>query len=503
MPRFIARAASLIFIIGLGLAAGARAQTLPLSPPNTPPLTLEECIARAMRKNFDLQIQGYSTDIARESLNIAKADFDPTLTASVTRGVTQAAGVASSLEGTTSTGQRNDNGSARVGVSERLSQTGGTVGLSANVSRSGTNSSFSTVNPAYRDGVVATVSQPLLKNFGPAATRANITRNQLGVGIASLNYKSRVLTVVRDTENAYYNLVSARETLRIRQLSLELAQKLLDENTARRSSGVATDLDVLSAEVGVANARRAIVQAEQAVRNAEDSLLGLFVPDNFDLRPGEVTFAPYTEPTPSFAISYKLALDNQPDYYATQAAVKQLEGDLAAAKRNRLPSLNLDGSLGYDALDRSYGRVIGSLPNDHGNSWSLGLSYVMPWRMKADVARYRSTYASLNAQKARLAQFEQSLLVQVRAAVRAVEANIVSVDIAAKATELSAKQYELQKARFDAGLSTSRLVLQAQDDLESARLNELTTKVALRAAVAELHRLEGSSLRRFNINLPE
>jgi outer membrane protein TolC len=502
MPRFTVRAA-ILFLTSFAALVNARAQSLPLAPPNTPPLTLEECIARAMRKNFDLQIQGYSTDIARESLNIAQADFDPTLTASSTRSVTQAAAATSSLDGTSANGQRNDNTTARIGVSERLSQTGGTVGVSTNLSRAATNSSFSTLNPAYGNGVTATLSQPLLKNFGPAATRANLERNKLGVGIASLNYKSRVLTVVRDTENAYYNLVSARETLRIRLLSLELAQKLLDENTARRTSGVATDLDVLTAEVGVANARRATIQAEQGVQNAEDALLGLFTPDNFDLRPGEVTFSPYAEPTPSFPISYKLALDNQPDYFATQAAVKQIEIDLAAAKRNRLPSLNLDGSLGYNALDRSYSKVVGALPNDHGNNWSVGLSYVMPWRMKADVARYRSTFASLNAQKARLAQFEQSLLVQVRSAVRAVETNIASVDIAAKATELSAKQYELQKARFDAGLSTSRLVLQAQDDLEAARLNELTTKVALRAAVAELHRLEGSSLRRFNINLPE
>jgi outer membrane protein TolC len=92
--------------------------------------------------------------------------------------------------------------------------------------------------------------------------------------------------------------------------------------------------------------------------------------------------------------------------------------------------------------------------------------------------------------------------VSIRSAVRAVETNFASVDIAAKATELSAKQYELQKARFDAGLSTSRLVLQAQDDLEIARLNELSAKVALRTSVAELHRLEGTSLQRFNIILP-
>ncbi|HEX2852867.1 MAG TPA: TolC family protein [Opitutaceae bacterium] len=501
MPRFTARVLALL--CSFAAIAALRAQDLPAAPPATTPLTLEECIARALRKNFDLQIQGYSTDIARESLEIAKADFDPTLTASVNRNLSQAATATSSLDGTVREGQRNDSTSASIGVNQRIPQTGAVVGLSTGVTRGATNSSNALLNPNYGNTVTATISQPLLKNFGPKVGKANVERNKLGLGIATLNYKSRVLTVVRDTENAYNNLVSARETLRIRQLSLELAQRLLDENTARRSSGVATDLDVLTAEVGVANSRRAAIQAEQTVRNAEDSLLGLFTPENFDLRPGVVTFAPYNEPAPSFPVSYKRALDNQPDYYSALATVKQLEIDLSVAKQNRLPALNLDGRLGYSANDRSYYDVIAAIPNRHGNNWSIGLSYTMPWRMKADTARYRSTFASLNSQKARLAQFEQSLLIQVRTAIRSVETNIASVDIAAKATELSAKQYELQKARFDAGLSTSRLVLQAQDDLEIARLAELSAKVTLRAAVAELHRLEGTSLKRFNINLPE
>jgi len=90
-------------------------------------------------------------------------------------------------------------------------------------------------------------------------------------------------------------------------------------------------------------------------------------------------------------------------------------------------------------------------------------------------------------------------MLDVRLAVRAVETNLISVEIAAKATELASRQYDQQKARFDAGLSTSRVVLQFQDDLENARIAELQAKLALRRAVAELRRLEGTSLQRFRL----
>jgi outer membrane protein len=498
MPRFLARAT--LAVLSLALASFARAQTAAPAPAALP---LEECISRALKKNFDLQIQGYATEISRESLNVAKAGFEPTFTASTNRSVSQAASTTSTLDGTTRVGPRNDNTSANIGVSQLIPQTGATVGLNANTSRSASNSRFSTLNPAFGTGITATVSQPLLKNAGPVIARAVYDRSLLGLSIASLNYRSRVLTVIHDTEAAYYNLVSARETLRIRQLSLELAQKLYDENVARRSSGMMTDLDVLTAEVGVANSRRAVIQAEQSVRNQEDTLLNLIGPSDFTVRPGDVRFADYSEGVPSFDLSYKTARDTSPDYLATVAAIKQSEIDLAAAKQNRLPSLNLNGSLGYNNTDNSYSNAINNLENHHGNNWSVGLTYNMPWGQHADLARYRSAKLTLAQQKARLDQFDQNLVVSVRSAVRAVETNLAAVEIAAKATELSTKQYDLQKGRFDAGLSTSRLVLQAQDDLETARVTELAARVTLRTSVADLHRLDGSSIARYKVVLPD
>jgi len=86
--------------------------------------------------------------------------------------------------------------------------------------------------------------------------------------------------------------------------------------------------------------------------------------------------------------------------------------------------------------------------------------------------------------------------------VRSVETNLESVRIASLSSELSQKQYELEDARFKAGLSTSYRVLQAQTDLDTARVNELQAKVTLNTAISALHRLEGSSLQRYGVTLP-
>jgi len=501
MPRILVR--KIVTILSLCSATFSFGQgTTATSVSAPPPLTLEECIQRAMRKNFDLQIQGLSSEIAKEALNVASADFDPTFTATTRRNLNQSAATTSRLDGTAASGPRSDNTVFSVGASQRVG-TGGTVSVAGNTTRAATNSLNSTLNPAFGSSASVSLSQPLLKGAGSSVARANIDRSKLGVGIALLNYKIRVLTVIRDTENAYYNLAYAREKLMVKRRSLELAAKLFEENKVRKSTGVATDLDVLTAEVGVANSRRAVVQAEQAVSDREDSLSTLTGEFGFNSRPGEVKFGDYTEGAPSFDLVYKLARDRSPDFLVTQAQIKQIEIDARTAKQAALPGLNLDTGVGYTATERSYGDAIGNLPDGNGYNWNVGLSVSVPWGLHADKARLRTAKISLLQQQTRLQQLDQNLLVNVRGSVRAVETNIVAVEIAGKATELSQKQYELQKARFDAGLSTSRLVLQAQDYLEAARVNELQSKLSLRVDLAELHRIDGSSLERYRIALPE
>ncbi|MDB6126243.1 MAG: outer rane efflux protein [Verrucomicrobia bacterium] len=486
-----------VLLLSLILAASLRAQqpatastTVVAPPPTGAVLTLDECVARALEKNFSLKIQGFNTAIAKESINIAKAAFEPTLTASTQRDMVQV-----------SPNVRTDTTDTRVGVLQNITS-GAAINVSASVDRTGNTPAFSTPNPVYNSDVSLSVVQPLLRGAGTAFNRAAIERSKLGLTIANLGYKSSVLLVVRDTESAYYNLVFARGQLAVKQHSLELAQKLYDENKARRVTGVATDLDVLTAEVGMATARNGVVTAEQQVHNSEDALLALIGNTEFNQVVGAVALSDSTEPTPSFDVSYRLARDN-PDLASTQTTIKQFEIDAKSAKNGALPTLNLGGAVGYGGVDRSYGSAISRTSDGDARNWQLDLSLSVPWGLHADRARYRTAVAGLRQEQARLEQIDQSLIVQVRSAVRAVETNQQSVEIFGKSTLLAEKQYELQLARFKAGLSTSRQVLETQDDLESARVNELLAKVNLRIAFANLHQLESSSLDRFHIALAE
>ena len=304
---------------------------------------------------------------------------------------------------------------------------------------------------------------------------------------------------MRDVEVAYYNLVFAREQVEVFRFSLQVAQQLLDENQARKETGVATDLDVLQAQVGVANANRSLIEAQGNAKDREDALLDLVGQFQFAQGVGTVGVPEIVLPTVSFDTSYKLARDNWPAYASQLAALEQLGIDVQTAKSNRLPTLNLGGAVGYNATEADASTASQNVWDGDGYSWQVNLSLNVPWGFKEEKARLGQARVAVSREETRLRQIEQTVMVQVRAAVRAVATNQESVRISQLATSLSERQFELEKARFDAGLSIFRRVQESQQDLDTARVNELQARVNLRIALAQLARLETSSLSRFGI----
>jgi outer membrane protein TolC len=503
---------SLRLTILLAFTSGTLLAAKPTPAANTAPeLTLEECVTRALEKNFDVTMQRFTTQSAAGDIEVAKAAYDPTLSLETSRSYNKTAPdtatidtvdpVTGQITGTTRStfSTKTNYDDTRLSVAQKV-VTGATVTATGVLDRTKRtpNTSYG-INPAYTGDVGLVVRQPLLKGAGTGVNRAAIARAKLGLERSNYDLKSTVLTVIRSVEAAYYNLAFAREQRDVRRFSLEVAQKLLDENRVRRSTGVATDLEVLQSEVGVANAQRDLVLAEQTVRNSEDALLQLIGRFEFDHAVGPVRFADENQSDVSFDTSYKLARDNQPDYLSSSLAIEQYKLDVKTAKNNRLPQVDLSGSVGQSSRESSYSDASSEVWDGKGYNWQVDLSVTVPWGMRAEGARYRQAKLALNREEAHLQQIEQNIVVQVRSAVRAVQTNQESVRISALALELSQRQFEQEKARYEAGLSTFRFVQQSQAELDTARVNLLQAKVNLRIAYADLAKLEGSSLTRYKV----
>jgi outer membrane protein TolC len=471
----------------------------PASLPAGASLTMDECVQRALQNGFDIEIQRYNPSMAKDSVDIVRGGFDPTLSLNGTQSHSNTAPLAGSL------GIKNDARDARFSVNELL-KTGTTVNISTDLDRSAVNPYSPLINgfynPIYNSDLALTVTQPLLRGFGTAVTTAALNRARIGRTRADFDFQAQALNIIQQTETDYYNLAYSREQLRVYRVSLDLANRLLEEANAKRTVGTATDVDVLQAKVGVANARSNVLSAEKSVKDASDALLALIGRFELDSTLGEVKFDDFTGQLPVIESSYQLALHHQPDYISAKMQLDQMKLDVLVAKNGLKPTVNLDGILGFNGRRGSSGDAFDSMANRENNSWEVDLTVSYPWGRVSDKARYRQSLSTLSQQTLAIRQLEQSILVQVRSAVSAVETNSEKVKIAALAAEFSAKEYDLENARFSAGLVTSRDVLQTQSDLETARVAELQARITLQNSISTLHRLEGSSLERYHITLP-
>jgi outer membrane protein TolC len=503
MLRLAFRAALAVPLGALALICRAdEPASAPQTPENQPPpLTIDQSVAQALAKNFSVRIQVFSVSSAKDAVIVAQSAYDPLLGITWQKTFTQYSIAASALNSAAGGAPPVTSSEGATASVTQPVITGGTVTANYGLSRSSDNSVFSILNPTYNGQASLTVTQPLLQGGGADYNRALIRNAELGARIAGLNFKSTVLATIYNVETAYFSLISARRQHAVARDTLKLAQELLDENVIKRKTGVLTDLDVVQAQAGVATAASQLIGYKLAADNAEDVLLQALGEREFKARVGPVFFPDLPSADASFDVSYKLARDNGPSLAIIEATIEQYKLDALRAKRSNLPQLNATAGVGYLNTETSYSAAAATLWNGSGYTWNAGLTLSVPWGMRATRAQYRQAMYNVESESVALDQADQNLMVQVRSAVRSVQSSLENVTAAAQAATLSQKQYELQKAKFDAGLATSYDVLQAQDQLETTRVSEVQAEANLRIALANLHFLEGTSLGHYHVNL--
>ncbi|HEY9436083.1 MAG TPA: TolC family protein, partial [Blastocatellia bacterium] len=165
-----------------------------------------------------------------------------------------------------------------------------------------------------------------------------------------------------------------------------------------------------------------------------------------------------------------------------------------------LPSLPAVGfGATPEALIGGYGQSLHNLLKNEFRSWRFGLNINLPLRNRTAEANLGRSLAEGKQIEAQRQKTEQSIEVEVRNALQAVETAKKRVD-AAKNSRVNAElQYQSEQRKFDAGQSTNFFVLDRQNALSSARGRELRAMTDYTKAVAELQRALSTTLSSNNV----
>ncbi len=458
-------------------------------------LPLREAISLALANNFDITIESFNPRLTEQDILLEKGAFDPAATAEATASAAKSQSASTFFTGDS----RQEESRVGVGLEGKLI-TGTQYRMLLEESRISTNSTTFRLDPRFEAGLTFSLTQPLLKNFGININRTRILVAQNSHQISLERFRERVIEVVSQVQDAYWDLIFAIADHTAKQQSLELAKDLLRRNRIQVEVGTLAPIEIVEAESRVAAREVDVITSANEIKNAEDRLKRIL---NLNW---EVSIIPTDEA--AFAVeevnlvqSLKRAFENRPDFASTHLDIKNRRIQLNFAKNQLLPQVDLVGSLALNGLENRKSEALKTATTGDFYSWEAGviLRYPIPNR----TARAVRTQRRLEVEQALigLKDLEQKITEEVRRAVRLITAGQNQVVASRKARELAEKRLEAEEKKFAVGLATSRDVLEDQEFLTLARTAESKALVDYSKALVDLDRVTGFSLIKHRIDL--
>ncbi|MBN1592929.1 MAG: TolC family protein [Candidatus Coatesbacteria bacterium] len=460
-------------------------------------LTRDGAIVTALARNRSLIMERLSNKASALNISDARAAFDPRLLATVsygrTRNEARQEGVSAADGGDQSVSVSKD---LRIdaSVSEYL-PTGTELFLSGGYTKDRTDASA----PTYSGSWSAGFNQSLLRGFGVDANLVSLRQARNSAARSEHEFRAFVLELIDGVETAYWELVLAVETLKIREFSVQLAADQLDLNRDLIAVGKLSADAIISSEAELASRKADLVDAKAAVRGKTIELIRLLnpaFPSQWELS-FEVLDPPQVEPIALDAdISSKLADLYRPELAQSRLDLANQNLEVVSTRNGLLPKLDAFASYGRISSGETRSDAGRHLDDTMYDYYKVGLSLdVSPINRSERASHRRAKFEQARAELA-VENLGRAIEAEVRLAV--VEAEKQWERIAATKLAVESRQEELrvETSRFKVGKSTNLDVAQVHKDLIAAQLDELTARIRYIEAITSLYLAEGTLLTR-------
>lgn len=482
-------------------------------------LSLHDAVQMALEHNLNVRISRLNRQSLGLAVSAARRVYTPNLTLatnlqdSVRPATTQLDGAEQA---------ESNNFDYNLSIEQQL-PFGATYSVNFNNNRQGSNSQFSTFNPRFQSILNASVTQPLLQNLTANPERRQIIVSRNGERRAGHEFEQSVLDVLRDVENAYWDLAFALRSHEVAQQSLDLAEDLLRNNQVQVEVGTMAPIDVLQAEAEVAARGEALIIAEQQIRVTEDALKALIRdPDSPDFWDGALvpTDAPSVEDYPvEVEDAIRVALQRRPELRSQRVQVDTNQYEVRYTRNQMLPEVDLVGLLQLTGVGGTqyrregfFGPAVETIPGGYADAldqlasrdfrdWRLGVNFTYPIGPHQARASHAQAQIDLNRQREAVRVQEIQIAQEVRRTVREVQTNRRRIDASRVARELEEQRLEAEQKKFEVGMTTSYFVVQSQRDLAQARANELQAIVDYNKAIVAVERAQGTLAERAQVTV--
>ncbi len=480
-------------------------------------LSLRDYLELVLANNTDIAIQRLSVEVPRNNITRAFSIFDPSFVGRFT--ATRAKSASTSVLSGASLLNRLDQVADFSYVQTLGTGTQMNVGFAG--SKGSTNDAFATFNPAINTSMVLGMTQPLLRNRGSYVTKLPISIARSTLKKTEFDIRDQILTIIANAENAYWDVIDARENLRVQEENLKLAGEFLKRNEKELELGALSRLDIYrpqqnyaTAEIQVSRFRYLLAQREDALRRFIGADLDPAV-RKLPINLTETVMPPVVSEPIDTEKAVAQAMKMRPDLLSAVQSLDIDELNIKSATNLMRPDLSLN--LGYTTRGRGgtfyerenvFGggsRIVRIVPGGFGDAmdqlfgfdvpqYQFGLTLRLPLRDRRASSDLANALVAKKSNTLRVRSLEQRIRLDVLNAANQVESALAGVELSKKAVDFAQKQVDAETQKYNLGTTVPFFVLQAQTDLTTAQSQLVQNTLAYQRAKVNLLRLTGELL---------
>jgi outer membrane protein len=324
---------------------------------------------------------------------------------------------------------------------------------------------------------------------------AGVSKAKKQVGQAEADYRAAQENLIQRTAQAYFNVLSAQDTLDAQAASLEAISRQLDQANKRFEVGLIAITDVQEAKAARDTAAAAVIAGKRTLATAGDQLSEITGQKYDSLsKPGDDM--PLNTPEPASEDRWvTVSLDQNVSLLSSRLQADIARENVRIAFGGHLPTLDLQASKSRtlsDANETFAGSPFGVNTTVNDRQYSLQIT-VPIFSGGLTQSKVRQAQYQWIAAKEGVVQSSRATERQARDAYLGVISGIARVQALRQALESSQTALKATEAGYEVGtrtavdvLNSRRTLVQAQTDYAVSRYDYIISVVQLRLAAGNL-----------------
>jgi outer membrane protein TolC len=354
------------------------------------------------------------------------------------------------------------------------------------------NSPTNLFNPSITGYLDLQIYQNLLQGFNIGVNNRDIRIARNNMKVSNLQLKLQVATTVSAALNLYWDLVSFVDAVRIKEQALATSQKLYDDDRKMVQIGSLPAVEVTraAAQVSVSKedlliAQTNVQQQEIVLKNAlsRNAMANAWL-DDVHIVPLNPIVVPKSDELKALPELIPEAMGNRVEIAQDQVNIDSQKIAIRGSRNGLLPTLQAFLELTNNGLSGPVNPTLCStcgVPDPYfiggtGNAlaqvfrrdfpnYSAGVSLTIPFRNRAAQADYVTDQLQLRQAELRLQRAANQVTVDVKTSLIGLQQARARYETAVDTRNLAAQSLKDEENRFQHGVSSVTLVIQAQRDL--------------------------------------